>query len=329
MQLKHSSNDDSIKHLRERLDSLNDELRKTSEHLQLLAIENEAMQVFKENARKREEEIDRLIRKRLEVSQDIIKTRKRIQKLSAKTILKIEIIILPIIAILLAYYLTTNQIPVDTSPQIKTRYLVENLRGESIDTWKHWNLANGQNLTINIINSDNVTPDKITTIKEAILSTERIQMTSPLFKNESPDGIMTYYKGWKGALEQIPASKYNLPKDFTVIESERGEGNIIITLSKLKDEDGYSGYTKTITDGPQLLKAFITIYEADKLDNSQLSAITRHEFGHALGLKHSNDPNDLMHATIETEQPYISPCDIDGIQSLYDGKITSNVSCNK
>lgn len=329
MQLKYSSKDDSIKYLRERLDSLNDELRKTSEHLQLLAIENETMEVFKENARKREEEIDKLIRKRLEVSQDIMKTRKQIQKLSAKTILKIEIIILPIIVVLLAYYLSTSQLPIDAPSQIKTRYLVEDLRGESIDTWKHWNLSNGQSLAVNIINADEVTPDKITTIKEAILSTESIQMTSPLFKNESPDGILTYYKGWKGALEQISTSKYNVPKDFTVIESERGDGNIIITLSKLKDEDGYSGYTKTITDSPQLLKAFITIYEADKLSSSQLSAVVRHEFGHALGLKHSTDPNDLMHATIETDQPYISPCDIDGIQSLYDGKITSNVSCNK
>jgi len=328
MQLKHSSNDDSIKHLREHLDSLNIELKKTSERLQLLEIENEPMEVFKENARKREEEIYKLIRRRLEVSQDIIKTRKRIQKLSAKTILKIEMVILPVIVILLAYYLTTNQLLVDTSPQIKTGYLVENLHGESIYTWTHWNLADGQDLTVNIVNSDYVNPDKIASIKEAILSTEVVQVTRSLFENESPNGIAPHYKGWKGALEQIYASKYNLPKDFTVIESERGEGNIIITLSKLKDEDGYGGYTKIITDGPQLLKAFVTIYEADKLDNSQISAIVRHEFGYALGLKHSSDPGNLMHEAIKTDHPYISPCDIDGIQSSYDGKVTSNILCN-
>lgn len=53
----------------------------------------------------------------------------------------------------------------------------------------------------------------------------------------------------------------------------------------------------------------------------------RHEFGHAIGLAHSTDDNDLMHAIIKTDYPYVSPCDVDAIQELYDGKEQSSVVC--
>ncbi|MDE1767724.1 MAG: matrixin family metalloprotease, partial [Thaumarchaeota archaeon] len=67
---------------------------------------------------------------------------------------------------------------------------------------------------------------------------------------------------------------------------------------------------------------FITIYDANKLTDNQLATIVRHEFGHALGLPHAIDPQDLMHATIQTDYPYISECDIDAVQSLYDNTTT-------
>ena len=59
------------------------------------------------------------------------------------------------------------------------------------------------------------------------------------------------------------------------------------------------------------------------------SAIVRHEFGHAMGLAHSTAPEDLMHATIETDYPYVSPCDINAVTALYDGSDSSQVICTK
>ena len=78
-----------------------------------------------------------------------------------------------------------------------------------------------------------------------------------------------------------------------------------------------------------MVKSTITIYEIDNLSDDLLSAILRHEIGHALGLAHSTAPEDLMAPTIQTDYPYISQCDIDAIISLYNGNQKSQVICEK
>jgi predicted Zn-dependent protease len=51
--------------------------------------------------------------------------------------------------------------------------------------------------------------------------------------------------------------------------------------------------------------------------------VARHELGHALGLGHSDDSNDLMYASAESAEIFgntdvpISACDIDGLQEIY------------
>jgi len=42
-------------------------------------------------------------------------------------------------------------------------------------------------------------------------------------------------------------------------------------------------------------------------------------------LAHSTAPEDLMYPTIETNFPYISECDVDAMEGLYDGANTSVV----
>jgi predicted Zn-dependent protease len=106
-----------------------------------------------------------------------------------------------------------------------------------------------------------------------------------------------------------------------------GAGDIVITLTNDINPDGLSGFTKSTADGNQILKSTITIYNANQLSDTQLAAITRHEFGHAMGLAHSTAVEDLMHATIQTDYPYISQCDIDAVTGLYDGKKQSAVIC--
>ena len=218
------------------------------------------------------------------------------------------------------------------SPVLKSKYVTENLRGDTIDTWKFWNIVPGTTLTVNIVNSDLLDDEKIQSIKETITSTETLIIDDSL-THKGPKGTSsTYYLGWLGSLNdatELHSTKYPIPNSFDIIESGRGEGDIIINLSNLKDSDGYAGYTKSIVDGNEILKSHITIYDAKNLSESQLTSIARHEIGHALGLAHSTAPEDLMYPIIETEFPYISECDLSAITALYDGEIQGEAVCEK
>jgi hypothetical protein len=329
MQIGQQSSDKirSIKQLKLQLETLTRELSKTTEQLQLLEIHDEvdSNQSFVSDTHP--EEISELIRKQNKISHEIIMVKKRIQKLSARTILKAELIVLPILAVLLFYGVSDHyQInSADTSNNIKTRYLIENLQGQTDDTHKYWNIVKGTPLTVSIINPDQISQEKINAVKDAILSTDILYIDNSLLGKSPSDGKSEYFKGWKGALDTIPNTEFYVPTNFNIVESDEGPGQIVIVLSNLEDPDGYSGYTRSVVDNSQILKSFITIYDADKLTDNQLATIVRHEFGHALGLPHTNDPQDLMHATIQTDYPYISECDVGAIQSLYDN--TNNGFC--
>ena len=115
---------------------------------------------------------------------------------------------------------------------------------------------------------------------------------------------------------------------MNILTSEGGEGDIIITFSNLRDSDGYTGYTKAIVDGNEILKSFITVYDVNNLNDEELETIVRHEFGHALGLGHSTASEDLMAPNIDMTVPYISECNIDAIVDLYNG-IEGSTVCEK
>lgn len=319
-----TSKENSIRQLRILLEQLTNELNKTTEHLQIIELQDNAEQ--HDNTSK--SEISELVRKQNKISRDIITVKKRIQKLSARTILKAEIIVLPAIVILLAYMTLSYQVHAsDQLSPIKSRYLIENLRGSNDDNYKYWNIIQNRPLTVNIINGDKISKDKLDAIKQAILSTDVVKISNTSHDN-TDSGTSAYYRGWEGAVTSLDNTKYYVPHQFNIIESASGEGDIIVMLSQSEDTDGYSGYTRTVADDKQILKSFITIYNVDQLSANQVSTILRHEFGHALGLPHSNDPNDLMHATIQTDHPYVSYCDIHALQTLYEGHPTPSNFCN-
>lgn len=230
-----------------------------------------------------------------------------------------------------SYY--ENQVLINTTSHLlgnyNSNYVIQNLQGSVVNTWVSWNLAQGQVLRVDIVNVADLPEDKINAIKDAILSNGTVSVDNSVI-NEGPSGTSTRYKGWDGALanlENDSNSKFYIPQNFDITEDNNGAGDIVITLTNDENPDGLSGYTKSIADGNQVLKSQITIFVANTLSDAQLGAITRHEFGHALGLAHSTDPEDVMHATILTDYPYISGCDIAAIKGLYEGNDRSQVSC--
>ena len=215
---------------------------------------------------------------------------------------------------------------------VTSGYVIQNLKGDTIDTWLSWRLVEGDIMHVNIVDGHKF-PEKAEIIKNAILSTETIEIDNSLLHKGPKGTTSVFYLGWAGALEkssETPTSFF-IPTKFDVTESASGTGDITIRLSTDRSGDAYSGWTKSIADETQnqILKSEIIIYDIDNLTDNQLTTIMRHEFGHALGLAHSSDPEDLMAPTITTEFPYISECDVDAIVGLYDGAKKSEVICEK
>jgi hypothetical protein len=210
-----------------------------------------------------------------------------------------------------------------------TNYVIQNLKGDTINTWIAWQIAEGRPIDVEIVNRAGLSDDTIVAIKEVILSTKTVEIDD-LLLHKGLKGASSYYVGWTGAMKKAAdePTEYYVPQMFNIVD-KRGTGQIIINLVTEKDPDGYSGFTKSITDNEQILKSSITIYQADAITKEQLATILRHEFGHALGLAHSTAPEDLMAPTITTQYPYISDCDVAAIKALYNGKSSSEVVCEK
>ncbi len=219
----------------------------------------------------------------------------------------------------------------ETEAAFKTRYLTENLRGDTVDTWKFWKLDSESTLVVSIENSDLVDNNKIRVIEDTILSNDIISLDDSLTHKGPPGHASTYFVGWRGALDKASETetKYTVPTRFRIIESDDGIGDIIITLSTAKDQDGYSGFTKSTVEGNQILKSRIIIYDVDRLSDDMLATIIRHEFGHAVGLGHSTAPEDLMAQDISMQFPYISECNVSAIAQLYDGVAMGRTVCDK
>lgn len=208
---------------------------------------------------------------------------------------------------------------------LKTSYVVQNLKGDAMETWYAWQPRD--KIEIQIVGENNYPKEKIDAVKRAILSTETIEIDNKLvYKGD--EGTSTYWIGWKGAVDYI-REKRGIENSLDISFTDKDDADIIITLTNSKSGEGLSGVTNSMVNDEEstILRSFVTIYEADKLSNEHMEIIIRHEFGHVTGLAHSTAPEDLMYPVIQTPAPYISECDIDALLHLYTGGKTSQVIC--
>ena len=210
-----------------------------------------------------------------------------------------------------------------------SEHTVENLRGDSISLSKYWKISQGAALSVNILNPVSISNESIEIIKNTVLSTQKVNIEDSLLHKGPKNSFSDYYIGWAGALQATTETKNPIPKNFEVNNSQKSNGDIVVILSNIKDRSGNTGYTKTILEGDEIVKAFITIYDVDSLSDTQLATIMRHEFGHAIGLGHSTAPEDLMAPTIDMTYPYISSCNLDAIIDLYNEDSDGETICEK
>jgi len=226
--------------------------------------------------------------------------------------------------------LAGQQYRVEVEPQT-SGYTIQNLRGDSIDTYLSWRLVEGDTITVNVLNADRYDPEVFEVIKKTVSSEKELEIDNS-FLHKGPKGTTSImYEGWQGALKVAAMTETELyvPVKFDVISTKTGAGDITIELTNQMNADGFAGWTNSIADASQnqILKSRVTIFSVNSLSMAALETIVRHELGHALGLAHSTAPEDLMYPTIETNFPYISECDIDAMEKLYDGGNTSEVIC--
>lgn len=196
------------------------------------------------------------------------------------------------------------------------------LMGDTQDTWHTWEIKEDQTLHVSLIDNKYATPQRIALINEVVMSDETLEIDDNLMHKGPVGFISTYYLGWHGALNSITDTKLPVPKNLKFDLTDRAAGNIVITLYNYKHPDGYSGFTTKHGD-----TMIISIYDVEQQSTSQLQTITRHELGHAFGLEHATATEDLMASHITTWYPYISPCNVLTLESLYDGK--DKIICEK
>jgi len=185
----------------------------------------------------------------------------------------------------------------------------------TINTFLPWKAQTDKTLQVSIIKETPLSPDQIENVKKAITGFGTIKFDDN-----------TTYVSWQEALETIDyKTKLSMPI-IEMVTDNNNKADITITITDEKDTKGYSGFTTYVIEDNQIVKSNVTIYDINNIIGEQISSITRHEFGHALGLAHADSPDDLMYDIVQVPS-YVTECDIDTLLALYDGNVKSASEC--
>jgi len=258
---------------------------------------------------------------------DYAKLKKSIHNTQYLVVVLIGLVVIGFAVDFLVVQKTKSAIEENTqNTPLKTQYIVQNLKGDALETWYAWTPRDSIELYIE--NEDNYPKEKIDSIKKAIMSTETIEIDNSLVYKGDEGTFSKYWVGWKGAIDHYRELR-DIEKPLEITFTDKEDADIIITLTNSKSGDGLAGLTDSrVNDETRtILKSYLTIYDVDNLSNEHMEIIIRHEFGHVAGLAHATAPEDLMYPIIQTAAPYISECDMDALLHLYTGGKTSQVIC--
>src|SRR3990167_1696836 len=83
-----------------------------------------------------------------------------------------------------------------TDDVMKSGYVIQNLKGDTIDTFHSWNIPKERTLYINIVNPNVIDNDKVQIIKDTILSKKTVLLDNSIFHKALPGSQSTYFLGW-------------------------------------------------------------------------------------------------------------------------------------
>jgi len=169
-----------------------------------------------------------------------------------------------------------------------------------------WKEVKNNEIQVLIIRDANVSQKHVDIVEDTINSKEVNNSGKKLFQ------------GWNEGIKQISESHGVTIPTLHVQSKLDSQDTIIIYLMDKIDTSGYDGYTNLYYDeNGNIEKAFVKIFNVDELNENQLKTIVRHEIGHALGLGHTNEKNDLMQSIIDMRHTAISLLDLQALARIY------------